>query len=146
MTLGGTGESAARAVEEGSYCCCVVGDMGSALTRPLCSRRLRAVDTLFAKPPDTTSGQRHELVMRTVASLLPAGEDGCPHLVNPLVGDRPDHVCMAELAADREPDDKVRLFGVTLHFDPIVAVVRDAQRQVRTTAWPRCLRVPYDAQ
>src|SRR5512133_1974378 len=80
-----------------------------------------------------------------MAYLLPAGEDGCSDLVNPLVGDSPDHVCMAELAAHRELDYKIRVLGVTLHLEPI-AVVRDPEHQARPAPWPRRHRVPHDAQ
>src|SRR6266498_5087424 len=145
MSPEGGGASVARAVEERSYSCVVVGDMGSPLVRPLCGGWLRAVDSLLTKPPDTTGGQRHEFsVGRVIPDRLPPGQDGGSHFINPLVRNWSDHVRAAELAAHRELDYKISFLGVTFHLEPI-AVVRDPERQVRPAPRPRRHRVPHDA-
>ena len=74
------------------------------------------MDAFLAESPDAARGERHQfLVRRVVADPPPALHDLGSYLVDPFVGNDPDHTGVAQLATHGELDHQVWL--VPLAFD-----------------------------
>ena len=67
---------------------------------------------------------------RVVSDLLPAAENDRANLVDPLIGNRADQLRVAELPADREVDDEIRLVDIALDL-PLAVVHADVEAQPR---------------
>ena len=66
------------------------------------------MDTFLAESPDAARGERHQfLVRRVVADPLPALDNLDADLVDPFVGNRPDHGGVTKLATHGELDHQV---------------------------------------